>query len=83
MRPFETVTVPCRSFPLLSKREATTTAMQDPIDYETLAEAELAKASDAADPALRNAHLDQASIFATLAERQRLALGSTEGDTRR
>ncbi len=44
--------------------------MPDQIDYEMLAEAELAKASDSDIPAVQRAHLDQASVFATLAERR-------------
>ena len=56
--------------------------MPELIDYEKLAEAELAKAAEATVPALRHAHLDQASVFATLAERQRSVPVSTECDAR-
>ncbi|KQM67632.1 hypothetical protein ASE75_01480 [Sphingomonas sp. Leaf17] len=52
--------------------------MPDPIDYEMLAEAELANAATASTPVLRRAHLDQASIFATMAERHRHATPATD-----
>lgn len=37
-------------------------------DYERLADAELTAAAAAVDAALRRAHLDQAAVYATLAE---------------
>lgn len=55
--------------------------MPELIDYETMAEAELAKATEATAPAVRRAHLDQASVFATLAERQRAMPIVMECDT--
>ena len=46
----------------------------DQIDYEQLAYTELERASKSADPERRNAHLNQAAIFAALSERQRYEL---------
>lgn len=48
-----------------------------PIDYDALAAQELTRASEATTPAQRNAHLDQAAVYATLAERQRRPVQAT------
>lgn len=44
-----------------------------PAEYERLAEAELRAAAASTDPKKRNAHLNQAAVYATLAEEARRA----------